>query len=205
MEYEYTTLEDLVRIQYANIFWTHKIQEKQTEIYEFRHKIFSWINIISASLTSAGIVSIVFIDEFWIKLFSAILSFVTTTISALLATFDYKSLAKSNKATATKLVCYRNELLSLLVKIKIKERPVRELFDEFEILQNDIHELYQNAPNTTNSAVKKQGKLSLDPYSRSLYLFCGRNSSKIKGMLWEEDNYMSVFNNNLMFIVLRRH
>ena len=28
-----------------------------------------------------------------------------------------------------------------------------------------------------------QGKLSLDPFSRSLYLFCGRNRSKIKGLL----------------------
>ena len=50
-----------------------------------------------------------------------------------------------------------------------------------------------------------QGKLLLDPFSRSLYLFCGRNRSKIKGLLWEEDGYMSVFNNNLVFIVLRRN
>ena len=121
MQDDYTTLEDVVRAQYANVFWTHKIQEKQAEIYEFRHKLFSWINIISASLTSAGIISIVFVDQFWIKLVSAIVSFVTTTMSALLATFDYKNLAKSNKTAATKLVCYRNELLSLLGRIRIKE------------------------------------------------------------------------------------
>lgn len=56
MKDDYTTLEDLVRTQYANVFWTHKIQEKQAEIYESRHKLFSWVNIISASLTSAGII-----------------------------------------------------------------------------------------------------------------------------------------------------
>ena len=50
-----------------------------------------------------------------------------------------------------------------------------------------------------------QGKLSLDPFSWSLYLFCGRNRIKIKGMLWEGDGYMSVFNNNLVFIVLWRY
>ena len=33
----------------------------------------------------------------------------------------------------------------------------------------------------------------------------GRNRSKIKGLLCEGDGYMSVFNNNLMFIVFRRH
>ena len=64
MQDDYTTLEDLVRTQYANVFWTHKIQEKQAEIYESRHKLFSWINIISASLTSAGIISIVFVIQY---------------------------------------------------------------------------------------------------------------------------------------------
>ena len=146
MQDDYTTLEDLVRTQYANVFWTHKIQEKQAEIYEFRHKLFSWINIISASLTSAGIISIVFVDQFWIKLVSAIVSFVTTTMSALLATL------------ATKLVCYRNELLSLLGRIRIKEKSAKELFDEFEHLQSNIHEAYLDAPNTTNRAVAKAGK-----------------------------------------------
>ena len=35
-----------------------------------------------------------------------------------------------------------------------------------------------------------QGKLSLDPFSWSLYLFCGRNRIKIKGLLWEGDGYI---------------
>ena len=64
----------------------------------------------------------------------------------------------SNKTAATKLVCYRNELLSLLGRIRIKEKPAKELFDEFENLQSSIHEVYQDAPNTTNRAVAKAGK-----------------------------------------------
>ena len=86
------------------------------------------------------------------------MSFVTATMSALLATFDYKNLAKSNKTAATKLVCYRNELLSLLGRIRIKEKSAKELFDEFEHLQSNIHEAYLDAPNTTNRAVAKAGK-----------------------------------------------
>lgn len=158
MENDYITLEDLVRTQYANVFWAHKIQEKQAEIYEFFHKLFSWTNIISASITSAGIIAVVFADKFWLKFASAIVSFITTAISGLLATFDYKSLAKANKATATKLVCYRNELLLLLGKIKTKEQPAQELFGEFEVLQRQIHIVYQDAPNTTDRAVKKAEK-----------------------------------------------
>lgn len=161
MKDDYTTLEDLVRTQYANVFWTHKIQEKQAEIYEFRHKLFSWINIISASLTSAGIISIVFVDQFWIKLVSAIVSFVTTTMSALLATFDYKNLAKSNKTAATKLVCYRNELLSLLGRIRIKEKTAKELFDEFENLQSSYTKHIRALQIQLIVQLQRQEKLSM--------------------------------------------
>ena len=35
---------------------------------------------------------------------------------------------------------------------------MQELLEEFRILQNHIHDDYQDAPNTTDSAVKKAGK-----------------------------------------------
>lgn len=158
MEDKYKTLEDLVRIQYANVFWTHKIQEKQAEIYGCYHKVFSVANIILASLTSAGIISIVLTDAYWLKLVSAFISFFVTVISTVLATFDYKNLAKANKATATKLVCCRNDLLLLLGKINNKDQSVQELIDSFDQLQKKIHEIYQGAPNTTDRAVAKAGK-----------------------------------------------
>lgn len=38
-----------------------------------------------------------------------------------------------------------------------------------------------------------QGTLSLDPYSRSLFLFCGRRRDRIKGLLWEEDGFLLLY------------
>ena len=35
-----------------------------------------------------------------------------------------------------------------------------------------------------------KGKLSLDPFDRSLFLFCGKNAGKLKGLLWEEDGFL---------------
>ena len=35
-----------------------------------------------------------------------------------------------------------------------------------------------------------QGKLSLDPYSKALFLFCGKNPHKLKGLLWEGDGFL---------------
>lgn len=38
-----------------------------------------------------------------------------------------------------------------------------------------------------------QGQLQLDPYSQALFLFCGRNSNKIKGLLWDGDGFLFLY------------
>ena len=38
-----------------------------------------------------------------------------------------------------------------------------------------------------------QGKLSLDPYSKALFLFCGKNPRKLKGLLWEGDGFLLLY------------
>ena len=51
---EYEILLDVVRQSYASVVWTHKIQEKQADIYSKRKNILDTINIIVATLTSCG-------------------------------------------------------------------------------------------------------------------------------------------------------
>lgn len=38
-----------------------------------------------------------------------------------------------------------------------------------------------------------QGMYSLDPFSKQLFLFCGHNRSKIKGLLWENDGFLMLY------------
>ncbi len=38
-----------------------------------------------------------------------------------------------------------------------------------------------------------QGHLSLDPFNKSLYLFCGRRRDRIKGLLWEGDGFLLLY------------
>lgn len=157
MEDKYLKLEDLVRNRYASVAWTHKIQEKQAEIYLRKYAVLAVINIIAASITSAGICSLIFTDQSWVKIVSALVSFVTVFITALLKAFDLQSMAKANKATATKLVVLRDEFQTLLLKIRQCDQTVAELMEDFERLQKEVHAVYQEAPATSNAAVKKAG------------------------------------------------
>ena len=63
-------------------------------------------------------------------------------------------MAKANKETATKLVELRDELQTLILKIKLGEQTISSLTDEFEALQKRVHIVYSDAPKTTDAAVK---------------------------------------------------
>lgn len=42
-------------------------------------------------------------------------------------------------------------------------------------------------------AAAVQGKLGLDPYSKALFLFCGKRRDRIKGLLWEGDGFLLLY------------
>ena len=58
MKSEYVVLEGLVRTRYTSVAWTHKIQEKQAEIYDKRYRILATVNIFAAveDCISGGVV-----------------------------------------------------------------------------------------------------------------------------------------------------
>lgn len=43
-----------------------------------------------------------------------------------------------------------------------------------------------------------EGKLKCDPYSADVFLFCGRNSTKMKALVWDGDGF-------LYFVTLTEH
>ena len=38
-----------------------------------------------------------------------------------------------------------------------------------------------------------QANLSLDPFNKALFLFCGKRCDRIKGLLWEGDGFLMVY------------
>ena len=152
---QYSVLEDAVRDMFARAVWSHKIQEKQADIFQIRYRGMETASIICASLTSVGILSTIFADHLWIKIVSAVLSFVTVFISAYFKSFDLNTQAKAHKDAANKLLVLRNEITGLLTSIRMKEKTPSELEEKYHELMNKADKIYKDAPNTTDQAVKK--------------------------------------------------
>ena len=38
-----------------------------------------------------------------------------------------------------------------------------------------------------------RGRLALDPFDRSLFLFCGKRRDRMKGLLWEGDGFVMLY------------
>ena len=151
---QYNILEDAVRDMYARTVWSHKIQEKQADIYKTRYSWMETASILCASLTAVGILSTIFTGQLWIKIASAILSFATAFIVAYFKSFDLDALTKTHKEVANKLLILRNEITYLLTAIKLKEKPIAELEDKYHELMDKANEVYRVAPITTDKAVK---------------------------------------------------
>lgn len=155
MDNEYLVLEDSVRNSFGSVVWSHKIQEKQADIYSLKYKYMETINIIAASLTSVGIVSLLFTDELWLKILSSLLSFISIFVSAFFKSFNLQELVSLHNKTAQKLLCVRDELKFLLMLICLKQKEINELTDMYKSIVIKLDKIYAEAPRTTDKAVDK--------------------------------------------------
>ena len=153
MEKEYRALETLVRQLFASVVWSHKIQCKQADIYKKRYNSLNIVMIIISALTTAGIFSVIFADGIWIKIISAIFSFIVTAISAFLKNFDLTTLEKEHTKTANELWYIRERLFTLLVEIGAEIKDYDTLMNTYQEIQYDLKKVYDNSPNTFDKAV----------------------------------------------------
>jgi hypothetical protein len=155
MDEEYTILEDSVRSTFGSVVWSHKIQEKQADIYSSQYKHMETAKIAAASFTSVSIVSLLFTDQMWIKILSTTISFISVFISAFFKSFDLQTLVSSHNSTAQKLLAIRNELKVILLLIHLQKESVSELTDEYQKIIKSLDDVYAEAPRTTDKAVQK--------------------------------------------------
>jgi hypothetical protein len=150
----YDKIESSVRDTLGSVVWSHKIQEKQADIFDVRFKWMEIAKITAASLTSVGIVSLIFSDQLWIKIVSTIISFISVFVSAFFKSFDLQAMVNQHKAAANNLLIIRDDLKLLLLQIRLQKDDPIDLYEKYESTVHRLDKIYVDAPKTTNKAVE---------------------------------------------------
>ena len=141
----YQILLDEVRQIFAGVVWTHKIQEKQADIYATQYKIINAINIITTTATSCGIITTIFFNEFIAKFVTACISFVALSTTAYLKIFDLKNMESNHRIAANKFVVIRNQLLYIIAELHMYN-DINIIKDKYENIIENLDNVFLSSP-----------------------------------------------------------
>lgn len=163
-------LNSQIRNSYGNVFWTHKIHEKDADLYRIWNNRLKITQIVLSAISTTGLVFVLFgVDKSNIaegnNCFVRLAAIISAFISALLVIanslskgYDLGELSASHGATAIKLLDLREEYLSLLYDIKGRHLSVESIQKRRDELKEKTLAIYANAPRTTSCGYTKAAK-----------------------------------------------
>jgi len=156
-------LEGQLRECYGRIVYSHKTHEKCADILVTRLTRIKFWQIVLSALTTAGFLGAVFGIGGLASIVGVCLSTTLLAINSYTKNYDLGEIAQKHKQAASDLWLIREKYLSLLVDLRMKEKPVEALQEKRDELVEALHTVYTGAPSTTNRAYKK-AQLALKQY-----------------------------------------
>lgn len=152
-----------LRESFGHIVYSHKTHEKMADIY---HCVDKWIKrcqlILSVVVTSGIIATIGFEicgqDNMWIKIISAIISFVLVLLTTFVRNSNYAQLTQQHKEIAADLWLLREKYLCLYADYAAGLATEQETIKRRDKINDELSAIYKNAPRTTNRAYNKAKK-----------------------------------------------
>ena len=115
-----------------------------------RNSRLKWLQIILSALSTGGIFSVIFIDEFVVKVLTAFCSTALLVLTSYFKDRDFSAVYKLHVETSNKLWDARENYLSFLVdypSLSDQERKNRR-----DSLQQKVSAIYENAPLTDSKS-----------------------------------------------------
>ena len=148
-------IEGQLRECYGRVVYSHKTHEKCADILLSRLSNIKLWQIILSAITTAGFISMVFGAGRVGAAIGMIVSTALLVLNAYTKNYDLGELAQKHKQAANDLWLVREKYLSLLVDMRMKEKPLESLQNQREELVEQLHSVYSGAPSTTFQAYKK--------------------------------------------------
>lgn len=147
-----------MRQVFASVVWSHKIQEKQADIYLGWYNLLEVSRIVLAALTSSGIFAVIFTNNFYLKLVTAIVSAISLFITTYFKSYDLKDLQKKHKKSALEWLELREEMTTVLCDIALNKYYEDELIEKRDGYLKRKIEISKSSLDCGNRAVKRASK-----------------------------------------------
>ncbi len=148
-------LEGQLRECYGRVVYSHKTHEKCADILLSRMASIKFWQIALSAITAAGFIGAAFGAGTVAAISGLIISTVLLVLNAYTKNYDLGELAQKHKQSANDLWLIREQYLSLLVDLSMREKPLEVLQGHRDELVERLHAVYAGAPSTTFQAYKK--------------------------------------------------
>lgn len=111
-----------------------RYRRNQADIYLFKSKGLTICSIVLSSIVSGGLVAALFIDPFWLKLVSTLMSCISTILIAVIKRFDFEKLIQNHREFATRYLAVKDQLMLLLYQIRLHDKDRDFLEESFALL-----------------------------------------------------------------------
>lgn len=148
-------LEGQLRECYGRVVYSHKTHEKCADILLARLRTVKLWQITLSALTTGGFLAAVFGAGTIGALAGIIVSTILLVLNAYTKNYDLGELAQKHRQAANDLWVIREKYLSLLVDLRMREKPIEALQTQRDELVAQLHTVYGGAPSTTGDAYRK--------------------------------------------------
>ncbi len=143
----------------ADVMWTHKVHEKQAEIYFGYHECLYWIDVCLSFVTACGVFALARnllpCYQWLIELLSIITSVLATGFAIFIKHCDFCNQARQHKSAAVRFLGIRNRLYQIVGDFRSGNRPIEDIRAEFAQIRETTQALYELVPQTTPKALAK--------------------------------------------------
>ncbi len=147
-----TILEAQIRELFGRTVYSHKVHEKNADLYLQKLKRIKLAQIILSAITTGTLLWALFGEGKEKTLIAAIFSSLLLMLSAYTKEYDLGSIAQKHSETASKLWDARESYLSLLTDIASGNLTSNKVREKRDVLQETLRAIYETAPRTDDKA-----------------------------------------------------
>lgn len=164
---EYEILENQIREIYGRVVWTHKTQEKCSDLIIEKYNVIKLWQLILSSLVTTGVFVSIFNDDKWLEIISAVVAAILLILNIYTKENELIEIAQKHASCAAHLWNIRESYLSLLTDIRSGSVNLDVIRTKRDQLQEELATTHHNSPrsfkkayNQASQALKKDEEMT---------------------------------------------